>query len=91
MLEMTGFTSEELKSAGTGAIHGEPDERGNILNILQESGRVRDYKVRLKWKDGTAYFAILNAKPIELNGQKMFFILVTTPPSAKQTTSDFTW
>ena len=75
MLEITGFTLEELKSMDVSATYVDPDERKMLLKTLQETGRVRDLEVRLKRKDGTIYNALLNADLLELKGHK---VILTT-------------
>jgi PAS domain S-box-containing protein len=75
MQEMTGFTLEELKSISIASTYVNPDERKFLLKTLQETGRVRDWEVRLKRKDGAVYYALLNADLLELNGHK---VLLTT-------------
>ncbi len=75
MLEMTGFTLEELKSVDIGSTYVDPDERKFLVKTLQETGRVRDREVRLKRKDGTIYHALLSADLLELRGHK---VLLTT-------------
>lgn len=73
MLEMTGLTLEELKLAGVETNYVDPKERKRIIKILQRFGKVRDYKVRLKRKDGEIYSAILNIDQIQLCGQNLLF------------------
>jgi PAS domain S-box-containing protein len=75
MLEITGFTLEELKSMDVSATYVDSDERKMLLKSLQETGRVRDLEVRLKRKDGTIYNALLNADLLELKGHK---VILTT-------------
>src|SRR5659263_130443 len=75
MLEMTGFTLDELKSMDVSATYVDPDERKMLLKSLQETGRVRDLEVRLKRKDGTIYNALLNVDLLELKGHK---VILTT-------------
>jgi PAS domain S-box-containing protein len=75
MLEITGFTLEELKSMDGSATYVDPDERKMLLKTLHETGRVRDYEVRLKRKDGTIYYSLLNADLLELKGNK---VILTT-------------
>ena len=75
MLEITGFTLEELKSMDVSATYVDSDERKMLLKTLQETGRVRDLEVRLKRKDGTIYNALLNADLLELKGHK---VILTT-------------
>jgi len=75
MMEMTGFTLGELKSVGVGAIYVDSDERKLLLKTLKETGRVRDWEIRLKRKDGTIYYALLKADMLELKGHK---VILTT-------------
>lgn len=75
MQEMTGFTLEELRTIGVGALYVDPNERKSLLKTLQETGRVYDWEVRLKRKDGTIYYALLNVDLLELKGHK---VLLTT-------------
>jgi len=75
MLELTGYTLEELQTTKLGITYVDPDERKRLLEALQQLGRVRDWEVRLKRKDGTVYCALLNVDQMELRGQK---ILLTT-------------
>ncbi|HEY9205959.1 MAG TPA: PAS domain S-box protein [Candidatus Methanoperedens sp.] len=76
MVEMTGFTLEELKSTDISAAYVDPDERKSLIKTLQETGRVRDLKVRLKRKDGTIYHALLSADLLELRGHKVLLATV---------------
>ncbi len=73
--ELTGFTLEELNEIGLEAIYVDPSDRGRLLKILEESGKVRDYEVKLKRKVGTEYIALFNIDIIELRGEK---VLLTT-------------
>lgn len=75
MLEITGFTLEELSSIDVSATYVDSDERKMLLKTLQETGRVRDWEIRLKRKDGTVYYALLNADLLELKGNK---VILTT-------------
>jgi PAS domain S-box-containing protein len=75
MLEITGFTLEELKSMDVIATYVDSDERKMLLKTLQETGRVRDWEVRLKRKGGTIYYALLNADLLDLKGHK---VILTT-------------
>lgn len=75
MLEITGFTLEELKTMDVSATYVDPDERKMLLETLQENGRVRDREIRLKRKDGTIYNSLLNMDLLELKGHK---VILTT-------------
>ncbi|MGB8218082.1 MAG: PAS domain-containing sensor histidine kinase [Candidatus Methanoperedens sp.] len=87
MLEMTGFTLEEIKSVDVGATYVDQDERKLLLKTLQETGRVRDLEVRLKRKDGTIYYALLNVDLLELGGHKVVLTTardITEPKKAEK-------
>jgi PAS domain S-box-containing protein len=75
MMDMTGFTLEELISVDVSSIYVDSDERKILLKTLQETGRARDWEIRLKRKDGTIYNALLNADLLELKGHK---VILTT-------------
>ncbi|HEY9205345.1 MAG TPA: PAS domain S-box protein [Candidatus Methanoperedens sp.] len=75
MMEMTGFTAEELKYRDVGITYVDPDERRLLIKTLKETGRLRDWEVKLKRKDGTIYYALLNVDLLELEGRK---VLLTT-------------
>ncbi len=76
MLETTGFSVEELKSAGIGLIYAEPDEHKRITQVLLQGGEMRNHKVWLKRKHGTIYPGLLNGDQFDLNHQKLFVITV---------------
>jgi diguanylate cyclase (GGDEF)-like protein/PAS domain S-box-containing protein len=75
MLELTGYTPEELQTVKLGDTYVDPDEHKRLLKALKKSGKVRDWEVRLKRKDGTVYFALLNVDQLELGGRK---VILTT-------------
>ena len=75
MLKMTGFTLEEIKSSDIGSTYVDPDERRLLIQNLQETGSVHDWEVRLKRKDGTIYYALLDAELLEIGQRK---VLLTT-------------
>lgn len=73
MQEMFGLTQEELKDVNISDFYVDKTERQQLLKILQETGRVMDWVVRLRRKDGTVYLAQLNIVLMELNGKKLLF------------------
>jgi PAS domain S-box-containing protein len=69
--EMTGYSQEEFKTINVGETYADANDRRAMLKILEETGKVRDFEARLKRKDGTAYYALLNIDQIELGGQRV--------------------
>ncbi|MHA2247215.1 MAG: PAS domain S-box protein [Candidatus Hodarchaeales archaeon] len=75
ILEIMGYTSEEIKTVSLGDTYVNPEDRKKLLKEIGESGQVRDFEVQLKRKDGTPYYCLLNINLMELDNQK---VLLTT-------------
>jgi PAS domain S-box-containing protein len=84
MQDMTGFTLEELKSNGIGAAYVDSDERKILHKTLLETGSVRNWEIRLKHKDGTIYYALLNVDVLELKGNKVLLATARDITERKQ-------
>ena len=69
MEELTQFTLEEINNLGLESTYVDPNERSNLLKILEETGMAKDYELRLKRADGTPYLALLNINLIEFGGE----------------------
>jgi PAS domain S-box-containing protein len=72
MQEMTGYSLEEFGEVRLGDTYVDPGERASLLEVLLESGRVRDREVRLRRKDGAVYAALLNVDQVAVGGQTVF-------------------
>ncbi|MGB7054872.1 MAG: PAS domain-containing protein, partial [bacterium] len=68
MLEITGYSLDEFRKINIADTYVSVDDRRRLLQALNQYGRVTDYLVRLKRKDGTSYDAILNITRINLGG-----------------------
>lgn len=68
MLEITGYSLDEFRQINIADTYENVDDRRRLLQALNQYGRVTDYLVRLKRKDGTSYDAILNITRINLGG-----------------------
>jgi rsbT co-antagonist protein RsbR len=73
MLDMTGYTLEELRKAGVVGVYADTSGRERLLKALRETGRVRDWEVVLKRKDGTECTALMNADEVEMADRKVIF------------------
>lgn len=72
MLETTGYTLDELRSTNLAGTYVDPGGRDRLLEALHKAGKVRDWEVSLRRKDGTAYVALLSILEMELLGEKFF-------------------
>ncbi len=70
MLDLKGFTLEELKNTLVDIVYENPDDRKRLLDILADYGEASDFEVTLRRKDASTYHALLNVKLIELEGEK---------------------
>ena len=76
MLRITGYSLEEFKLVNVRDTYANPNDRQYLITSLQETGKITDYEVQLKRKDGTLYYALLNSRIIDINEQKL--VLTTT-------------
>ncbi|NOZ77465.1 MAG: PAS domain S-box protein, partial [Euryarchaeota archaeon] len=53
MLELFGYTREEMKNLDALTIYVDPDDRRRLQEEIEEKGSVRDYEIKFKKKDGT--------------------------------------
>ena len=84
MQEMGGFSLDEYRAIGVGATYADPEERRLLLKSLREKGRVRDWEGRLKRKDGSEYYALLNADIMELKGRKVLLAIIRDISQSKR-------
>lgn len=76
MQEMSGFSLDEYRAIGVGATYADLEERKLLLDSLREKGKVRDWEGRLKRKDGSEYYALINADIMELKGRKVLLAII---------------
>lgn len=76
-LRMSGFTREEAlgHSAEELNIWADIRQRKNMLEILRNQGRVRDFETILKRKSGEELNCLLSVEVIEISGQKCMLVI----------------
>ncbi|CAG1007082.1 partial Sporulation kinase E, partial [Methanosarcinales archaeon] len=84
MQEMSGFSLDEYRAIGVEATYADPEERKFLLNSLREKGKVRDWEGRLKRKDGSEYYALLNTDIMELKGRKLLLAIIRDISQSKR-------
>ncbi len=72
MVEMTGFTLDEFKKTNLRDLHVDINDHIRLLSKLKDVGKVRNYELKLKKKDGTIYDASLNSETLHMDGKKVF-------------------
>ena len=70
-LHLFGYTREELigQKATEINIYDNPDDRSEIVRLLQQQGKIVNYEVTARTKNGNEIKALTSAEKIEINGQ----------------------
>jgi PAS domain S-box-containing protein len=71
MVELTGYTAEDLNNAGVNSIYADPSVRSKIIKTLQEEGKLHDYDVTLRRKDNSEFFGSVSFDLLELSGKRI--------------------
>ena len=72
MLRITGYSEEELRRVNLSETYLDPEDRRILRERLHTEGAIHDYKVQLKRKDGSPYYAMLTVVPFTVGGQDVF-------------------
>ena len=75
MEEMAGYSIDELRSEGLGNTYVNLDDYKRLVKELQKKGRVHDWEIKLKNKEGEIYYALLDVEKIELSGRKGYIAI----------------
>jgi len=73
--EMLGYSRDELKLMNVTDYYGDPDERPKLMDMLGESGKLRNVELGFRRKDGSILDTLINVDVIERDGKK---VLLTT-------------
>jgi epidermal growth factor receptor substrate 15 len=76
MLERLKYNEKELKKGNIYKLFSEPSEAGTAAKQLNKTGRLRDFHVRLKGKDGRIYPGELKVDLINKEKQEYLFWIV---------------
>ena len=77
---LVGYSWEELEQMNVAKLYEDPQDRAKLRAALEGGDVVRDFRVRLKRKDGSAFLASLCVIPMFLGGQKVFLTAVQEAP-----------
>jgi len=74
MERITGYSLEELKRIPLADVYEDPQDRRRLVEAVKRDGKVTDFPVRLKRKDGARYDAVLNVSLVRMGRQKVFHV-----------------
>ncbi|KKL69336.1 hypothetical protein LCGC14_2115970, partial [marine sediment metagenome] len=88
MVELTGFSVEDLNKVGAPSIYVDPKERSRILKVLHEEGKLHDYEIKLRRIDNSEFFGSISFDLIELGGKKIIQTSLTDITKSKTAESE---
>ena len=71
MEAITGYPLEDFNKMDLASTYQNPQDREALLQAVQRDGRVTNYEVGLKRKDGTSYTALLTVSRVRIGGQDL--------------------
>ena len=69
----SGYSSEDFEKVNVQEIYVDTIRRNQMLSLLKTNGRVRDFELALRRKDGSIFYTLMNVDWVELEGQKFLF------------------
>ncbi len=72
MLDITGYDLDEFRKINLAETYEDTADRQRLLETLDRDGRVLNYPIRLRRKDGTVYDAILHISRINIGGKDCY-------------------
>lgn len=73
MQQLTGYSWEELSELPAARLYANPEDRPIVLHALGETGKLVDFEVRFRRKDGSTFIALLSEEIVEFTGRKVMF------------------
>ena len=67
--ELLGICIEEYRNTNICELYADPDDRQRLLDMLARNGRVRDFEVEVRHKDGSGRTVLANVDYIGLDGE----------------------
>ena len=75
MLEMMGYSLEDIKNISLSDVYNHPEDRKKVLQILYQEKKVREFELELKQKNGNVFNALINIDLINIGNTE---VLLTT-------------
>ncbi|NHI82978.1 MAG: PAS domain S-box protein [Candidatus Thorarchaeota archaeon] len=85
MEKISDYSRNELESVKAPALYVYEEDRNRVLAKVHETGRLRDFEVELRRKNGTTYHALLNEDLVELEGKKINLATIRDVTDQKRT------
>ncbi len=66
-----GYTLEDIQATSTAALYADVEARARLIETLDRDGRVRNFETRIRRKDGSEFWAMLNSSYVEINRERL--------------------
>ncbi len=71
-----GYSENEFDGRHGADLYATPDRRDDVVELLNDLGRVENFETRLKKSDGSEFFASLFSQPIVFREQQCFLTVI---------------
>jgi PAS domain S-box-containing protein len=71
--EIIGYTVEELKGKSVNDYYVYPDKRIEMIELFKKKGKVHDFEMELKKKDGSIVIELISLEQIKISGKTYLF------------------
>ncbi len=89
LCRLLGYTREEaLRLAAAEFLYEKPAERATVLDLLRRDGRVRDYELRGRRKDGAVFESSLSLEPVTIQGRPCLIGIMRDITERKQAAAE---
>ncbi|MBN1396524.1 MAG: PAS domain S-box protein [Bacteroidetes bacterium] len=68
--EMIGYAIDELKGTNESRYYRNPEKRNEMIQAFKKTGRVRDFEMQLRRKDGRIITELINADKVNIRGKE---------------------
>lgn len=75
-VKMYGYSKEEFKKLTASELYYDPKDRETFVEKLQKNGRVVDFEVRFKRKDGSVFWGSISSTVQKIDETTQFLIVV---------------
>jgi len=84
MCSIMGYKKEELSIVKLKDTYVNPEERNNILKKIRTDGKIRNYEVQMKKRNGEIYWASLSISNVNISGKDLFLTEVVDVSKKKR-------
>ena len=82
-----GHTPEELQGQSAAQLYVDPEDRKRILEQIERDGQARDAELRLRRRDGSECWVLLNSSSVKIGGEALISTWVQDISSLKEAES----